>query len=283
MKAYFNFSRNEKIGVITLSGLILALTIVLNVGSSNYLPDPYDVDQSKLEFLVLDDEKNPKTNASYESNNEVSNPIIADFNPNEIGKEEWMSFGFSEKQTASILNYRNNFGPFKTKKDIQKIYVVSDEMYERLEPHIVFSEEITNNDITEEAIVEIPKIELNKATSAELEAIKWIGPTFAKRIIDLRVKIGGFIEFDQLKELRLLDETLESLQENTIISPQYIARKNVNTITKDELKQLPYSNWLVITEILKQRDKGRIENLEFLTDEMISNSDKAKLLNYISF
>lgn len=139
MKPYFNFNRKEKIGVVALSALILFLTVALNVGYTTYVPDPFDVDESKLDFLVLDESNRYNKdgqNPDSHFDNEANQSVITDFDPNKIGLDEWVEFGFSEKQAASIIKYRNSYGPFKKKEDIKKLYVVSDEKYAELEPHI---------------------------------------------------------------------------------------------------------------------------------------------------
>ena len=48
-------------------------------------------------------------------------------------------------------------------------------------------------------------IELNRADSAQLETLPFIGPTRAGRIIKFRSALGGFISVEQLKELYGMD------------------------------------------------------------------------------
>src|SRR3569833_3197280 len=49
-------------------------------------------------------------------------------------------------------------------------------------------------------------IELNSADSAKLTELKGIGPSFARRIINYRNRLGGFINKEQLKEVYGMDD-----------------------------------------------------------------------------
>lgn len=292
MKPYFNFNRKEKIGVVALSALILLLTVLLNVGYTTYVPDPFDVDESKLEFLVLDDgDSNPSQNQDPDSHfdKEAFKPVITDFDPNEIGLDKWISFGFSEKQAASIIKYRNSYGPFKRKEDIKKLYVVSDEKYAELEPHIIIiQQQVEQKSSAIESVDPSPSItpkiiELNTATKEELIGLNGIGEYFADRILNYRSKIGGFVDVEQIQEMSIRDEAKSTIIELTTINAALVKKTNINTATKDELRKVPYSNWLAVATILKYRDTQMIVDLDFLAESELSANDKAKFQFYIEF
>lgn len=292
MKPYFNFNRKEKIGVVALSALILLLTVLLNVGFSTHVPDPLDIDESKLDFLVLDEQPS----LSYQDQNpdshfddKESSFIITDFDPNKIGLEKWMSFGFSEKQAASIIKYRENYGPFKKKEDIKKMYVVSDEKYAELKPYIIIhqqTERLIDTSLKSDvpSFNDTPKIiELNSATKEDLIKLNGIGEYYADRILTFRMKIGGFIDVEQIQGMSIREEAKSTIIELTVIDASLVKQTNINTATKDELRQVPYSNWLAVATILKYRDTESIINLDFLTETEISPQNKAKFQLYIEF
>lgn len=110
------------------------------------------------------------------------------FNPNTVGQEELQRLGFSEKQAAAIINYRAKGGRFHRKSDFAKSFVVADSVYKRLEPYI-----------------DIPKLDINKADSAALDALPGIGPYFAAKIIEYRSGIGGFTDVEQLMDIKYFD------------------------------------------------------------------------------
>ena len=49
-------------------------------------------------------------------------------------------------------------------------------------------------------------IELNSADSARLTELKCIGASLARRIVNYRNRLGGFINKDQLKEVYGMDD-----------------------------------------------------------------------------
>lgn len=293
MKPYFNFNRKEKLGVVILSGIILLLTVFLNVGYSTYVPDPFDVDESKLSFLSLteDDDFEKYRDSESEVENQFDKttykPVITNFDPNKIGVEKWESFGFSQKQAQSIVKYRTNYGPFTKKEDIHKLYVVSDEKYADLEPYILI-QEIKNEKPTTEWVDQASLepdhiIDLNAANKDELISLSGIGDYYADRILNYRKKLGGFIDFEQIEEMTISDEAKAILIETSTIDRSKIQKRNINTATKDELRDTPYSNWLTVATIIKEREKGVINSLKFLTSKEISEEDKEKFAYYITF
>lgn len=111
------------------------------------------------------------------------------FNPNTASVDDFMRLGFTEKQAVSIRNYRQKGGRFRRKSDFARSYVVSEEMYRRLEDYI-----------------DIPAVDLNRADSAALDALPGIGPYFVKKIIAHRKALGGFSYPEQLMDIYHFDQ-----------------------------------------------------------------------------
>lgn len=120
-----------------------------------------------------------------------------EFNPNTVSVDDLMRLGFSEKQAASIDNYRNKGGRFRRKSDFAKSFVVSDSVYKRLEKYI-----------------SIPKIDINKADSAEFDSLPGIGGWFAKNMVEYRSRLRGYSCTEQLMEIYRFDaEKYEALKD----------------------------------------------------------------------
>ena len=111
------------------------------------------------------------------------------FNPNTVSGEDLQRLGFSEKQAASIVAYREKGGRFRRKSDFAKSYVVSDSVYRRLEPYI-----------------DIPKTDINRADSAAFDALPGIGPWFAAKMVAYREALGGYSCPEQLLNIWRFDE-----------------------------------------------------------------------------
>jgi len=58
------------------------------------------------------------------------------FDPNNVTEEQLLEMGLTEKQTETFLNYRYAGGRFFKKSDVNKLYSISDSLYNILEPYI---------------------------------------------------------------------------------------------------------------------------------------------------
>lgn len=110
------------------------------------------------------------------------------FDPNTVSVEDLVRLGFSEKQAQAIDNYREKGGRFHRKSDFAKSFVVADSVFRRLERYI-----------------DIPRLDLNAADSAALDALPGIGPWFVARILEYRDELGGFSYPEQLLDIYRFD------------------------------------------------------------------------------
>lgn len=286
MKKHFNFSRGQKVGVVSIGCVIIVLTILLNVnyhlGPGEYKPvDLSDITFNKIENSAVSGEDNVKeiTNSEAEHND----VRLVNFNPNELNVAGWVDIGFSEKQAKSIVNYKENYGDFKKPEDIQKLYVVSEEKFLEIEPYLIFDNQ-SNADVDTQS--ENDLIEINTASKESLESINGIGPVFSDRIIKYRSLLGGFHNNDQFSEIYgLKDESLNALINNVSIDKSKLSRININQASKTDLKKHPYLNkWEIISAILSERDKEEIQNLEFLLESQAASQEEInKIEPYISY
>ena len=58
-----------------------------------------------------------------------------------------MKLGLSEKQANSIKSYEAKGGKFRSKADVKKMFVISAEKFEELEPYIQILQNETSNKI----------------------------------------------------------------------------------------------------------------------------------------
>jgi DNA uptake protein ComE-like DNA-binding protein len=287
VKTYFDFSKKERIGVLLLCSLLLVLIFIFNVESQQFLPSGLEVDPADIEYIQLSSATEKK------SGDDAGDKTIADkdnwslFDPNDLDKQGWTELGFSEKQALSILNYKNNYGPFKKKSDIKKLYVVSDEKFNELEPFIQFKREvIEDRDAAQSAaIIEIKenKVLINQATQEELIALPHIGPVYAERIMKFRDKLGGFVTTAQYDDLYISDEAKKSLNIFASLDTNNVRKVDINNASKQELKHIPGSSWELVAMILKEREKSTLEHLNWLPENIISDEDLEIFIKYINF
>lgn len=138
-KDFFHYSRSERRGAVFLL-ILIALLI------SWYFLRGYISQSEKTDFSQYKEDiaafQNRDDKESFAENNAIQYFL---FNPNEIGSKEWMELGFSEKQSASIENYKNAGAIFKIKSDLKKLFMVDEQKYLALEPYIDLPEELSSD------------------------------------------------------------------------------------------------------------------------------------------
>lgn len=144
------------------------------------------------------------------------------FDPNTVSVDDLVRLGFSEKQAQAIDNYRAKGGRFHRKSDFAKSFVVADSVYRRLERYI-----------------DIPRLDLNAADSAALDALPGIGPWFVARILAYRDELGGFSYPEQLLDIYRFDrEKYDALSDLVYCSPP--APFALWSLPESELARHPY-------------------------------------------
>ena len=146
------------------------------------------------------------------------------FDPNKVSVEDLCRLGFSQRQAESIDAYRLKGGRFRRKSDFAKSYVVSDEMFARLEPYI-----------------DIPLLDLNLADSAAFDALPGVGGYFASRMVRYRNELRGYSTPMQLLEIRKFDSTkYELVRDLVCVNPSTVRPYPLWTLPEDSLRLHPY-------------------------------------------
>lgn len=161
------------------------------------------------------------------------------FNPNVVSVNDLRRLGFSLKQAESIDNYRKKGGKFRRKEDFAKSYVVADSVYHRLEKYI-----------------DIPLLDINRADSAEFDALPGIGGYFAAKMVEYRSRLGGYSCKEQLMEIYHLDNEKYS-RFSDLITVGESRPFRLWTMPADSLKLHPYiRNWKTANAIVLYRDNN---------------------------
>ena len=192
------------------------------------------------------------------------------------------------------MNYRNSGAKFRHKEDFKKVYGVSEEDYLTLAPFIGIPEKI--NPITTKTIIpkNIPrnfskvsalKIDINRSSVEDWKQLKGIGEITAKRIVNYRDKLGGFISIDQLKTTyNIADSVIDKVAHQLIISP-ILNKIPINTISAETLLLHPYIKkkqaYLIVNYRTNHGQYTQLEDLEkvkALTPDFIK-----RIAPYLSF
>jgi competence ComEA-like helix-hairpin-helix protein len=134
-------------------------------------------------------------------------------------------------------------------------------------------------------VKEIFIIELNSADTFELQRLRGIGPSFAKRIIKYRERLGGYLEKSQLLEIFGMDTAkYNGIKEHLTVNPDSIRKINLNGVTFKELLSHPYFPFEVTKNIMIYRkDHKKFTGVEeLLKIKNINDSVYRKMKPYVS-
>ena len=287
LRKWFSFSKGERVAIVTILAAILILVLAclfrpsrqsLNDASLHNLDSLLALRQAAIET---------QRQQQAEKAQEVAELHPFPFNPNTLSEEEWLRIGLTDRQVRNIMNYKAKGGKFYSKKDLGKLYSISEEEFAQLEPFIVLPEvsrstngksaskkqETKTREEPKLTKKTIPIVDLNTVDSTTLVELPQIGPYTAVRIIEFREKLGGFVDKEQLRDVKGMDEArFAAIQPYINLGAVEIQKVDVNRADFKTLVHHPYLSYEQVKCIFNQREKrGMIKNwaqLEALIQEV---------------
>jgi DNA uptake protein ComE-like DNA-binding protein len=102
-------------------------------------------------------------------------------------------------------------------------------------------------------------IDLNSADTLELQRLKGIGPSFARRIVGYRTRLGGYVEARQLLEVFGLDSVLyKRIKGHLMVKTDSVQTINLNTATFKDLMRHPYFPYELTRSLVLYRQKNKV-------------------------
>ena len=297
LRKWFSFSKGERVAIITILTLIVLLILAclfrptrqsLSDASLHNLDSLLALRQTAIEQQLA---KKPQ---------EIAELHPFPFNPNTLTEEEWRQIGLTDRQVRNIMNYKAKGGKFYSKNDLGKLYTISEEDFAQLEPFIVLPEVQRNTGFKSESKnkeeqkgeerksvkKDIPFVDLNTVDSTTLVELPQIGGYMASRIIEFRDKLGGFVNADQLRDVKGMDDArFAAIQPYIKISDVKPRRIDVNRADFKTLVHHPYLSYEQVKRIFNQREKrGMIKNWTQLEELLREEGDVHPLLEqYVMF
>ena len=306
LASYLSFSRKERLGIIVIVLIVLGLFSLPSAipKSSNKQVNADTTWIGAMKRLELSETEidNPyqkqytdENSTAYQydrSTNSYYSKAKGElfyFDPNTLQSEGWQKLGLRNKTITTIKNYLSKGGKFRKPEDLQRIYGLFPNEFERIAPYIkIESGAETNNvkDFADKTATEshtaktyTPRyavIDVNTADTTALIALPGIGSKLAFRIINFRDKLGGFYSINQVGEtFGLPDSTFQKIRQYLKVENNSIKKININKASLDELKTHPYIKYVFANPIVAYRNEhglfAKIEDIKkvmAITDEI---------------
>lgn len=129
-------------------------------------------------------------------------------------------------------------------------------------------------------------VELNSADTVTLQLLNGIGPTFARRIIAYRERLGGYVSKEQLLEVYgFTPSLLEHISPYLELDTANLRHIPINTLELKQLIKHPYIEYYQARDIVRLRNRGFVFNTpdDLRSIPSMSDSTMNRLLPYLDF
>ena len=270
LRKWFSFNNSERIAIVTILAVIFVLILACLFRPTR--KSLSDETLHNLDSLLALHQAAIEAQQQQQAEKllEVAELHPFPFNPNTVTEDEWRKMGLTDRQIRNIMNYKAKGGKFFSKNDLGKLYSISEEDFAQLEPFIVLPEvsrvtsgksapKKSNEKVKEEfkpAKKAIPIVDLNTVDSATLVELPQIGGYMALRILEFRDKLGGFVDMEQLRDVKGMDEArFAAIQPYIKIGEVEIRKMDVNRADFKTLVHHPYLSYEQVKRIFNQREK----------------------------
>lgn len=292
------FSNRSRRLALALQWVILLALVGLSLWTMHHNPPAKEGKQQSQQEVLQD--KNT-THIIYAETKEVL-PESFTFDPNTADSTTLLRLGLSPWQVRSIYRFRAKHGRYHTPEDFMRTPHLTVEQWEHLAPLIRIADkyrllsetgripesrlyQASNDTVTRPTPVSSPReetsgsphrdtllypikyaegmvVDLNTADTTILKHIPGIGSYRAKKIVEYRKKLGGYVQVEQIMEAcQMPDEVLPWF---CIASPN-VAKININNASVNQMMRHPYISFYLAKSIHEWRQKhGRIKEISTL-------------------
>ncbi|MDT0295316.1 ComEA family DNA-binding protein [Mesonia ostreae] len=252
-QSHFSLNKSQRNGILCFWVLIVVVFVgicyqdVVFPIKETALPNQ---GQAQLIQQQIDSLKEAKTKKVFK---------IYPFNPNFITEYKGYTLGMSVVEIEKLHAYRKKEQWINSIEDFKKVTQVSDSLLHKISPYFKFPDWVKENRTKKEKITHsLPnhlKKDLNQASEEDLISVKGIGETLAKRIMRYKLRIGGFIDDSQIKDVYGLGYEAEEnlLNRFTVKDKKKPVLIDLNTATVLQLTEIPYFDYELARSIVNYR------------------------------
>ncbi len=293
IRDYFTFTRNERIGLYILIGIIVVLLVVNRL--IFYFETPGEINRDSFEKYIESFHK------EKEEQPHKKDQSLFSFNPNQIDSLSLDSLDMPASIKSNLYKYVLKGGSFRYRSDMRKLYGMNDSVFSALSPYIDLPEKpivkikpkrkvqakmnhAFKVDKPKATLEEIKPIELNAASVEELKSLYGIGEVLSSRIVKYRNLLGGYYQIEQLKEVYgLSEETYQAVAKHLAVDRDSIKKIDINFASGKELVRHPYLKWDDVNSIFEHKSEvGFIKTIDqLLENEVLNDTIYNKISPYL--
>lgn len=198
--------------------------------------------------------------------------VMQPFDPNTVDSATLRQLGMKPWQARAFVHYREAGARFGKNEDIKRLRWLNDSMYAALEPWMV----IEGKDSVVQPMRVVKKdtvLDLNTADTLLLQYIPGIGRGYARRIVNYRRSLGGYVHLRQLSDKEVDIEHWEDFAPYFLIDTTCVKKLVLEGATAARLARHPYITFTQAKALeTEQRRRGirsraQIERLGVFTEE----------------
>lgn len=287
----------EEARVMVLCTLMLAIGVCISLVVLRCHDDKDELPEADNETLTtLQHKWNAHTSHDRRGNKTELTPFP--FDPNHADSATLCRLGLKPWQVSNMLKYRRKGGRWRSADDLQRLYGLSKSQFEQLRPYVRIAEadkrkvyeraEWQSNYEYEprpktEKLAEGVTLPANTADTTALKHIPGIGSYYARKIVDYRERLGGFVSTSQIGEIEDLPAGITRwFVLDKADKPRQL---RINHATFKQLVRHPYLSYeqtkIIVTHI---RQYGAIRSWRDLQlYKEFTQNDFKRLAPYISF
>ena len=306
------FNEKERKGILAVIFIIFIIAVITSLRKCTFSnSDNKLISNGESQTISLLELKNKHYKQKYKNydkkysrdlynENDAKPYKIAAFDPNTVTESQLKEMGIHHIAASNWIKYLKKGGKFYKKEDLQKIFGLKPDAYEKISPYAIIKSDVKPSKTLDSASVfkternayqpkkekEKVLVDINTCTDLDLVELNGIGEKLSVRIIKYRDKLGGFVRIDQLKEVYgLPPETYELIKDQIIIDPKMIKKIKINLADAYILSGFPYIPRREAYQIVNYRSQhGNFRSIEDLKNiKSLDETFIQKIEPYLDF
>lgn len=289
VRTYFGFSRTETNGFI----LFIPLTLIILFSEplyNQFVPMKHHAfDNAERTDSLLTLMRQHDSIQTLKAKQLIENVVFYAFDPNTISEEALLALRLNSQSAGRLVRYREKGGKFRKPEDLMRLYGMDSAWYRRASRWMNFPS-VGKSSVSSSKKEQQPKRrdDINLADSTQLDRVYGIGPVLARRIIQFRDRLGGFVRMTQLGEVYGLDSTVvNTLSLRFEVRDQFEPRKIIiNEATLETLDGHPYISRKEAQAIVAYRmqhgpfqSMDELKNVRVLDDKWLQKNEPYLQIN----